>query len=193
MCYVRQIINLCSPPLPPARRSTYSSLLSLPSLPPPSHPPQKFNGEEISTIEPTLGFNIKTLEYQGYVLNVWDVGGQQTIRSYWRNYFEATDGLVWVVDSADRRRLEICKAELHALLQQEKLAGASVLILANKQDLQGALSVGEIAQALGLESEAFTKGRHWTIVGCSAVTGQGLEEGIGWVVKDIASRIFMLG
>jgi hypothetical protein len=54
-----------------------------------------------------------------YMLNVWDVGGQQTIRSYWRNYFEATDGLVWVVDSADRRRLEICRQELHALLLQE--------------------------------------------------------------------------
>merc|ERR1712167_169032 len=67
---------------------------------------KKFNGEDISTIEPTLGFNIKTLEYKGYKLNIWDVGGQQTIRSYWRNYFEQTDGLVWVVDSADRGRLE---------------------------------------------------------------------------------------
>ena len=46
------------------------------------------NGDDISAIEPTLGFNIKTLEYKGYQLNVWDVGGQQTIRSYWRNYFE---------------------------------------------------------------------------------------------------------
>jgi len=40
-----------------------------------------------------------------YRLNIWDVGGQKTLRSYWRNYFEATDGLVWVVDSADRCRL----------------------------------------------------------------------------------------
>lgn len=74
----------------------------------------------------------------------------------------------------------------------QKLAGASVLILANKQDLQGALSADEIAQALGLRSEQFAK-RHWTIVGCSAVTGAGLKEGIGWIVGDIASRIFMLG
>jgi ADP-ribosylation factor-like protein 2 len=69
---------------------------------------KKFNGEDISTISPTLGFNIKTLEHRGYKLNVWDVGGQQTIRSYWRNYFEQTDGLVWVVDSADARRLQDC-------------------------------------------------------------------------------------
>lgn len=52
-------------------------------------------------------------------MNIWDVGGQKSIRSYWRNYFEQTDGLVWVVDSADRLRLEDCKAELHELLQEE--------------------------------------------------------------------------
>lgn len=49
---------------------------------------KKFNGDDINDIEPTLGFNIKTLAYNGYQLNIWDVGGQQTIRSYWRNYFE---------------------------------------------------------------------------------------------------------
>lgn len=35
----------------------------------------QFNGEPIDTVAPTLGFNIKTLEYQNYKLNVWDVGG----------------------------------------------------------------------------------------------------------------------
>ena len=54
-----------------------------------------------------------------YKLNVWDVGGQKSLRSYWRNYFESTDGLVWVVDSADKLRLNDCKKELHALLQEE--------------------------------------------------------------------------
>lgn len=54
-----------------------------------------------------------------YTLNIWDVGGQKTIRSYWRNYFEQTDGLVWVVDSSDRRRLDDCKYELDNLLKEE--------------------------------------------------------------------------
>ena len=66
---------------------------------------------------PTLGFNIKTLEYRSFKLNVWDVGGQQTIRSYWRNYYEQTDGLMFVIDSADQRRMEVWKhaqADRHA-------------------------------------------------------------------------------
>mmetsp|Transcript_15388 Transcript_15388/g.27071 ORF Transcript_15388/g.27071 Transcript_15388/m.27071 type:complete len:187 (+) Transcript_15388:373-933(+) len=152
---------------------------------------KKFNGEDIDTISPTLGFNIKTLEHRGYALNVWDVGGQTTIRSYWRNYFEETDGLVWVVDCADRARLAMCRDELHKLLSQEKLAGASLLIFANKQDLAGALTSEQIAEILELGSPIFKK-RHWQIHPCSAVTGDGLVDGVDWIVDDIASRIFLI-
>merc|ERR1712139_531180 len=150
---------------------------------------KKFNGEPVDTVSPTLGFNIKTLEYEGYKLNIWDVGGQKTIRSYWRNYFEATDGLVWVVDSADRRRLDDCRQELEQLLKEERLAGATLLIFANKQDLAGALSAPEIRDFLGLEAITC---RHWCILPCSAYTGQGLLEGMQWTVQDISSRVFLL-
>ncbi|KAH1223922.1 ADP-ribosylation factor-like protein 2 [Glycine max] len=150
----------------------------------------KINGEDTSVISPTLGFNIKTITYQKYTLNIWDVGGQKTIRSYWRNYFEQTDGLVWVVDSSDLRRLDDCKFELDNLLKEERLSGASLLILANKQDIKGALTPEEIAKVLNLE--AMDKSRHWQIVGCSAYTGEGLLEGFDWLVQDIASRIYML-
>ena len=57
--------------------------------------------------------------YCSYQLNIWDVGGQKSLRSYWRNYFESTDGLVWVVDAVDRRRMADCKTELHSLLKEE--------------------------------------------------------------------------
>lgn len=69
----------------------------------------------------------------GYRLNVWDVGGQHSLRSYWRNYFETTDALIWVVDSSDRLRLDDCREELSKLLVEERLVGATLLVLANKQ------------------------------------------------------------
>jgi ADP-ribosylation factor-like protein 2 len=80
---------------------------------------KRINGEPIDTISPTLGFNIKTLQHGPYKLNIWDVGGQKSIRSYWRNYFEQTDALVWVVDSADRLRIDDCRQELLQLLHEE--------------------------------------------------------------------------
>lgn len=148
---------------------------------------KRFNGEDISTISPTLGFNIQTLEHKGFKLNIWDVGGQKSLRSYWRNYFECTDGLVWVVDSADKRRMADCKKELHALLQEERLGGATLLVFANKQDLAGALTREEIRSQLDL---AAITTHHWRIVSCSAVTGDNLVTGVDWLLDDIAARIF---
>jgi len=150
---------------------------------------KKFNGEDISQISPTLGFNIKTLEHKGYNLNIWDVGGQKSLRSYWRNYFETTDGLIWVVDSAYKRRLQDCKKELHSLLQEERLLGATLLVFANKQDLQGALTVEEIKSTLQLDD---IKSHHWQIISCSAVTGENLLDGMDWLLQDISARIFTL-
>ena len=138
------------------------------------------------------GKNIQTLEFKGFSLSLWDVGGQKSIRAYWKNYFESTDGLIWVVDSADRVRVELCKAELLSLLRQEKLAGASLLIFANKQDIVGALSSEEIAQVLELETDPIYQNRHWSIQSCSAVTGDGLAGGVEWIMSDISNRIFMM-
>ena len=146
---------------------------------------KKFNAEDVDTISPTLGFNIKTLEYKQFKLNIWDVGGQTSLRSYWRNYFEQTDGLIWVVDSSDRARLQDCKVELHNLLEQERLAGASLLVFANKQDVDGAMSAAEISAELELHTQ---KQHPWQIFASSAVKGDGLYEGLDWLVHSLKAR-----
>ena len=53
---------------------------------------KKMKGEDLNSISPTLGFNIETLEFKGLNLNIWDIGGQTSLRAYWKNYFEETDG-----------------------------------------------------------------------------------------------------
>lgn len=47
------------------------------------------------------------------------MGGQKTLRTYWKNYFEKTDTLIWVVDSTDAERLDDCRDELKKLLLEE--------------------------------------------------------------------------
>ena len=100
-----------------------------------------------------------------------------------------TDAMIWVVDSADTQRLQDCRQELHGLLKEERLAGASLLIFANKQDIQGARTAEQIEQALDLEAMGT---RHWRVIACSAVSGAGLLEGFEWVTADVRSRIFVL-
>merc|ERR1712187_513279 len=142
---------------------------------------KKMSDEDISHIMPTQGFNIKSLTRDGVKLNVWDIGGQKSIRPYWSNYFEATDALIYVVDSSDGRRLEESSQELKELLQEEKLNGVPLLIFANKQDLLQAVSADEVATALGLNA---ITGRQFGIQACSAKSGEGLNEGMEWVVTN---------
>merc|ERR1712196_640055 len=138
---------------------------------------KKLSDEDITTIMPTQGFNIKSLLHEGFKLNVWDIGGQKTIRPYWKNYFENTDALIYVVDSADRRRLEEAATELHELLEEDKLMGIPVLVFANKQDMISAAAAEEIVHVLGLMD---IKDRPWQIQLCSAKNGTGLQDGMEW-------------
>merc|ERR1712070_404011 len=146
---------------------------------------KKLSDEDISHVMPTQGFNIKSLLTEGFKLNVWDIGGQKTIRPYWRNYFDNTDILIYVVDCADRRRVEEAQDELMELLDEDKLAGVPLLVFANKQDLINAASPDEVVEALALQE---IKDRAWQIEGCSAKTGTGLQEGMNWAVKQMANK-----
>lgn len=143
--------------------------------------------ESLSDVSPTMGFDIRTLAWGDIRLNVWDIGGQETIRAYWRNYFEETDAVLWVVDSGDRERLEICRNALREVLREDAMMGASVLVFANKQDLDNAMRVDEVGRFLALAS---TGNRNVRIQGCSALTGEGLSEGIDWLAGELKARVF---
>ncbi|XP_055087785.1 ADP-ribosylation factor-like protein 3 [Periophthalmus magnuspinnatus] len=140
--------------------------------------------EDVSHITPTQGFNIKSVQSSGFKLNVWDIGGQRKIRPYWRNYFENTDVLIYVIDSSDGKRLEEARLQLFELLDDDQLAAVPLLIFANKQDLMTAPSAAELAESLRLQS---IRDRMWQIQACSALTSEGLQDGMSWVCKNITS------
>ncbi|KAF8020164.1 hypothetical protein BT93_G0769 [Corymbia citriodora subsp. variegata] len=101
---------------------------------------------------PTIGFNVETVEYEDVNFNVWDVGGQDKIRPLWKHYMQNAQGLVFVVDSANRERIGEARSELHQILSEKELDNAALLVFANKQDLQNAMQATEIANKLGLHS-----------------------------------------
>jgi len=93
---------------------------------------------------------------------------------------------VFVIDSADQDRLEEVNAEITKLLTEEdKLAGVPLLVYANKQDLLSAMSAEDIATGLNLTG---IKDRSWQIQACSAKAGEGLSEGMEWLVTTIQER-----
>ena len=116
---------------------------------------------------------------------MWDIGGQREIRPYWRNYYEQTDALIYVVDSADENRVMEVKENLTELLGEELLRGVPLLVFANKQDLDLALDAPEIMNTLELNN---ITDRTWNIQACSAVSQEGLNEGMEWLINTINAK-----
>jgi len=139
-------------------------------------------GEIVTTI-PTIGFNVETVEYKNISFTVWDVGGQDKIRPLWRHYFQNTQGLIFVVDSNDKERVNESKDELHKMLAEDELRDAVLLVFANKQDLPNAMAPGELTEKLGLNS---LRNRRWYIQSTCATQGTGLYEGLDWLSSELS-------
>jgi small GTP-binding protein len=140
--------------------------------------------ETVKTI-PTIGFNVETLDYKGLNLTVWDVYGQDKLRVLWKHYYQNTDGLIFVVDSNDKDRVDDAAEELNKMLNEEELKDCVVLVMANKQDLSGAMSPNEVTEKLGMFR---IKGRQWLVQGTSATNGQGLKEGLEWMAGVLLKK-----
>eukprot|EP01099_Mayorella_cantabrigiensis_P006455 TRINITY_DN5408_c0_g1_i1.p1 TRINITY_DN5408_c0_g1~~TRINITY_DN5408_c0_g1_i1.p1 ORF type:complete len:180 (-),score=35.53 TRINITY_DN5408_c0_g1_i1:766-1305(-) len=139
----------------------------------------KLNPEQVVTSIPTIGFWLETLEYETLRFKVWDVGGNN-MRIFWRPYLQNTQGLIFVVDSMDRDRIDEVKEEFERILSEEELQKVPLLVFANKQDLPGVMRVAEITDKLGLHS---LENRDWYIQSSCATTGEGLHEGFDWMLK----------
>ncbi|XGW14694.1 hypothetical protein V3C99_000736 [Haemonchus contortus] len=138
-------------------------------------------GDVVDT-KPTIGSNVEEVCYRNLRLIMWDIGGQESLRSSWSSYYSHTNVMVVVVDSTDAPRLPLLKQLLYEMLEHEDLAKASLLVLANKQDKTNAMSAAEISSDLGLLS---MKDRKWQIHGCSAIKGEGLNTALDWIAHNI--------
>ena len=131
----------------------------------------------------SLNFNVwvrlQSIHISWRQLTVQDLGGQTSIRPYWRCYYANTAAVIFVIDSTDIERLEIAADELRSMLNEEELRDAALLVFANKQDQPGAQGAGEISEALKLGE---LRDRNWSIVACSAIDGKGISEGMDWLV-----------
>ncbi|XP_059526820.1 putative ADP-ribosylation factor-like protein 5C isoform X1 [Myotis daubentonii] len=133
---------------------------------------------------PTIGSNVEEVVLRKTHFLMWDIGGQEALRSTWNTYFSNTEFIVLVIDSTDRDRLLTTREELYKMLAHEALRDASVLIFANKQDLKDSMTTVEISQFLTLSA---IKDHPWHIQGCCALTGEGWNhrgQGPRWLIKE---------
>mmetsp|Transcript_33686 Transcript_33686/g.73553 ORF Transcript_33686/g.73553 Transcript_33686/m.73553 type:complete len:319 (-) Transcript_33686:280-1236(-) len=141
-------------------------------------------------VTPTWGFNSESLMDGKVKMDIYDLGGGKNIRKIWERYYAEVHGAVYVIDAADKERLEEAKNELLQMLRDAHVSGKPVLIFANKQDLPAALGAADIAAALDLSSIEKTR---YQIVPCTARTPEGaqddpaLRKGVKWLIQQIES------
>ncbi|XP_008111756.1 putative ADP-ribosylation factor-like protein 5C [Anolis carolinensis] len=145
----------------------------------------QFLMNEVVHTSPTIGSNVEEIVMRKTHFLMWDIGGQETLRSTWNTYYSNTEFVILVIDSTDRERLTMTKEELYKMLAHEDLRNAAVLIFANKQDIKNSMSTSEISKFLTLSS---IKDHPWHIQGCCALTGEGLPAGLEWMVSRVASK-----
>ncbi|KAL5727611.1 hypothetical protein ACHQM5_000790 [Ranunculus cassubicifolius] len=131
-------------------------------------------------IVPTVGLNIGRIEASKTKLVFWDLGGQVGLRAIWEKYFEEAHAVIYVIDAACPARFEDSKSALEKVLRHHDLHGAPLLILANKQDLNGAESAEEVSRYLDLKE---LDDRLHMFEAVSAYDGTGIKDGVDWLVE----------
>ncbi|TPX43224.1 hypothetical protein SeMB42_g04813 [Synchytrium endobioticum] len=132
---------------------------------------------------PTVGFNMRKVTKGAVVMKLWDLGGQARFRSMWERYCRGVNAIVFVVDSADTAKLPAAKTELHALLEKPLLASIPVLVLGNKNDLSGSLSVEQLIDELSLRE---ITDREVCCYSISAKNGSNIDITLQWLMKKAA-------
>lgn len=161
--------------------------------------------EIISTL-PTYGYNVETIQHNNVNFTLWEVGGNDKVRSLWKYEFHKTHAIIYVVDAVfDQRRLfpahdskkrpsmqvhECVQDELYEMLREPNLKQCILLILLNKQDLPKAMDPNAFDDAFQIhrgisdpESPFYQRIVH--IQPCSVITGAGLTEGFDWLSKEL--------
>lgn len=142
--------------------------------------------QDIATISPTMGFEINSITHNNYTINVWDIGGQTSLRNFWGNYFDKTNLVMWVIDCLSLERLEESYQELREkVILQDRLVGVYLVILINKVDmLEDEQDIEKVRvrviDMLSLEKQ-IPETEKWLVEMVSGKSGRGLKNVLEWI------------
>jgi len=150
----------------------------------------KLKDDRVATLQPTLHPHSEELMIKNIRFRTYDLGGHETARRIWKDYFASIDGIIFIVDAADKTRFQEAREELSGLLEDQALASVPFVVLGNKIDIPVAASEEELRYSLGLQSH-MTYGRDpkkgqsnvrpVELFMVSVVKGMGYAEAFQWL------------
>ncbi|KAI9222913.1 ADP-ribosylation factor family-domain-containing protein [Blastocladiella britannica] len=139
-------------------------------------------------IAPTIGLNIGKVLLDSAHVNFWDLGGQRELRPIWEKYYAEAHAVIFVVDATDVARLEQVRETFEKITTAPNLDGLPILMLANKQDVPGALRVEQIKEVFN-QIAVRLDARDSRVLPCVATTGSGVRDAVDWlVVRMLGNR-----
>ena len=145
------------------------------------------SGEYENNSLPTIGQNINTFKFDSWMITAVDVAGQKNFRFLWEAHYHGSSAIIFVIDAADFERLPEAKDILEQqVFYNPRLDGVPILVLANKQDLPGAVDAPLLIQLLGLHKKFLD--RTFAVFDCSLLFGKGILESFMWLVDELEMK-----
>ncbi|ELK25084.1 ADP-ribosylation factor-like protein 8B [Myotis davidii] len=116
---------------------------------------------------------------------IWDIGGQPRFRSMWERYCRGVNAIVYMIDAADREKIEASRNELHNLLDKPQLQGIPVLVLGNKRDLPNALDEKQLIEKMNLSA---IQDREICCYSISCKEKDNIDITLQWLIQHSKSR-----
>ncbi|KAG8226175.1 hypothetical protein J437_LFUL012350 [Ladona fulva] len=143
-----------------------------------------YRGMNLSKITATVGLNIGQIDVAGIRLHFFDLGGQEELQSLWDKYYAESHAVIYVVDSSDRDRIPDSKEAFDRTIGSPLLTGVPLLVVANKQDVAECMGVREVKPIFNRSAHLIGR-RDCMVLPVSALNGDGIDEGIRWLVDCI--------
>ncbi|XP_041639704.1 ADP-ribosylation factor-like protein 8B-A isoform X1 [Cheilinus undulatus] len=147
--------------------------------------PEIQSGHFSEDMIPTVGFNMRKVSKGNVTIKIWDIGGQPRFRSMWERYCRGVNAIVYMVDAADREKVEASRNELHNLLDKPQLQGIPVLVLGNKRDLPTALDEKQLIEKMNLSA---IQDREICCYSISCKEKDNIDITLQWLIQHSKSR-----
>ena len=141
--------------------------------------------DRVTQTRPTIHPHSEELKMGNLVLNTYDLGGHETARKIWKDYFPAVHAILFLIDSIDVNRFEEARKELENILETPELVNIPIAILGNKIDMAGAVSVEELKAAIHYDELLAKETRPMEIFMVSVTKKIGFTQALEWVSSKL--------
>ena len=141
--------------------------------------------DRVTQTRPTIHPHSEELKMGNLALNTYDLGGHETARKIWKDYFPAVNAILFLVDSVDVKRFPEAYKELNDILETPELVNIPIAILGNKIDMAGAVSIEELKAALHYDELMAKENRPMEVFMTSVTKKIGFSAALEWISSKL--------